>query len=148
MLGTTSPGQRCDRISIADMRTWANGRKHLPGHAQYGSGHRRSSPAWPRPGANGRLTRSKSCSTGSVAAAHHRRPDECRDCPGACGIAYALRFVRAMQQGGIEIGFDWTRRPSLPTKPCRRGNHPAEGSAHAEAEIDKVTTPRAALSPD
>ena len=25
---------------------------------------------------------------------------------GACGIAFALRFMRAMSQGGIEIGFD------------------------------------------
>jgi hypothetical protein len=25
---------------------------------------------------------------------------------GACGIAYALRFIRAATQGGIEIGFD------------------------------------------
>jgi pyrroline-5-carboxylate reductase len=25
---------------------------------------------------------------------------------GACGIAYALRFIRASTQGGIEIGFD------------------------------------------
>lgn len=25
---------------------------------------------------------------------------------GACGIAYVLRFIRAMIQGGIEIGFD------------------------------------------
>ena len=25
---------------------------------------------------------------------------------GACGIAYALRFIRSMVQGGIEIGFD------------------------------------------
>src|SRR5690606_24229836 len=25
---------------------------------------------------------------------------------GACGIAFALRFIRAATQGGIEIGFD------------------------------------------
>lgn len=25
---------------------------------------------------------------------------------GACGIAYVMRFIRAMVQGGIEIGFD------------------------------------------
>jgi pyrroline-5-carboxylate reductase len=25
---------------------------------------------------------------------------------GACGIAYVLRFIRAMVQGGIQIGFD------------------------------------------
>ena len=25
---------------------------------------------------------------------------------GACGIAYVLRFMRAMVQGGIQIGFD------------------------------------------
>ena len=25
---------------------------------------------------------------------------------GACGIAYALRFIRSMVQGGIQIGFD------------------------------------------
>jgi pyrroline-5-carboxylate reductase len=25
---------------------------------------------------------------------------------GACGIAYVMRFMRAMMQGGIQIGFD------------------------------------------
>ena len=25
---------------------------------------------------------------------------------GACGIAYVLRFIRAVIQGGIQIGFD------------------------------------------
>ncbi|HEX8039105.1 MAG TPA: pyrroline-5-carboxylate reductase, partial [Chryseosolibacter sp.] len=62
---------------------------------------------------------------------------------GACGIAYALRFIRAATQGGIEIGFD-ARTASLISAQTVKGaaelllklNH------HPEEEIDKVTTPK------
>lgn len=62
---------------------------------------------------------------------------------GACGVAYVLRFIRAMIQGGIEVGFDAktaTRIVSQTVKGAaelliRNGSHP-------EAEIDKVTTPK------
>jgi len=62
---------------------------------------------------------------------------------GACGIAYALRFVRAMQQGGIEIGFDSDTAALIANQTVRgAATILLEGSAHAEAEIDKVTTPK------
>jgi pyrroline-5-carboxylate reductase len=60
----------------------------------------------------------------------------------ACGIAYALRFLRAMTQGGIEIGFSSEMAQLIASQTLRgaaglvldTGNHP-------EKEIDKVTTP-------
>ncbi len=62
---------------------------------------------------------------------------------GACGIAYALRFIRAMIQGGIEIGFDAQTATEIVT-------HTVSGASelliqrkqHPEFEIDKVTTPK------
>ena len=62
---------------------------------------------------------------------------------GACGIAYVLRFIRGMIQGGIEIGFDAQTATKIATQTVKgaselllqKGNHP-------EAEIDKVTTPK------
>jgi pyrroline-5-carboxylate reductase len=62
---------------------------------------------------------------------------------GACGIAYVLRFMRAMVQGGIQIGFDSKTAEAIVNQTVKgaatllieRGNH-------AEAEIDKVTTPK------
>lgn len=62
---------------------------------------------------------------------------------GACGIAYVLRFIRAMIQGGIQIGFDAATA-------TRITNQTVKGAAelllqkgtHPEQEIDKVTTPK------
>ncbi|MBM3441505.1 MAG: pyrroline-5-carboxylate reductase [Bacteroidetes bacterium] len=62
---------------------------------------------------------------------------------GACGIAYALRYIRASIQGGIEIGFDAATASLIAAQTVkgaaelliRTGRHPEE-------EIDKVTTPR------
>ena len=62
---------------------------------------------------------------------------------GACGIAYALRFIRAASQGGIEIGFDANTAQIIASQTAKgaaallieRGHHP-------EREIDKVTTPQ------
>ena len=62
---------------------------------------------------------------------------------GACGIAYVLRFMRAMIQGGIEVGFDATTATTIVS-------HTIKGAAeliiqnetHPEQEIDKVTTPK------
>ncbi len=62
---------------------------------------------------------------------------------GACGIAYVLRFIRGMIQGGIEIGFDAGTASAIVSQTVKgaaelliaRGQHP-------EHEIDKVTTPR------
>jgi pyrroline-5-carboxylate reductase len=62
---------------------------------------------------------------------------------GACGIAYALRFIRANIQGGIEIGFDAQTATLIAAQTV---NGAAEllikGGRHPEQEIDKVTTPR------
>lgn len=62
---------------------------------------------------------------------------------GACGIAYVLRFIRAMIQGGIEIGFDAKTANIIATQTAKGA---AEllilGGRHPEEEIDKVTTPK------
>ena len=61
---------------------------------------------------------------------------------GACGIAFALRFIRAATQGGIEIGFD-AKTASLIAAQTVKGSAELllKGNRHPEAEIDKVTTP-------
>lgn len=61
----------------------------------------------------------------------------------SCGIAYVLRFMRSMVQGGIQIGFDSKTANNIV-------NHVVKGAAelliekkaHPEEEIDKVTTPK------
>lgn len=62
---------------------------------------------------------------------------------GACGIAYALRFIRAATQGGIEIGFD-AKTASLISAQTVKGAAELllKGNRHPEEEIDKVTTPK------
>jgi pyrroline-5-carboxylate reductase len=62
---------------------------------------------------------------------------------GACGIAYALRFIRAATQGGIEIGFD-AKTASLIAAQTVNGAAKLllKGNRHPEEEIDKVTTPK------
>jgi pyrroline-5-carboxylate reductase len=60
----------------------------------------------------------------------------------SCGIAYALRYIRAAMQGGIEIGFGAEMAQFITAQTVKgatelilqSGNHP-------EREIDKVTTP-------
>lgn len=60
----------------------------------------------------------------------------------SCGIAYALRYIRAAMQGGIEIGFSAEMAQLITAQTVKgatelilqSGNHP-------EREIDKVTTP-------
>ena len=62
---------------------------------------------------------------------------------GACGIAFALRFMRAMSQGGIEIGFN-SELSQLITAQTVKGaaRLMLETANHPESEIDKVTTPQ------
>lgn len=62
---------------------------------------------------------------------------------GACGIAYALRFIRAATQGGIEIGFD-ARTANLISAQTVKGAAELllKLNRHPEEEIDKVTTPK------
>ncbi len=61
----------------------------------------------------------------------------------ACGTAYALRYIRANIQGGIEIGFD-AKTASLIAAQTVKGAADLllQLGAHPEAEIDKVTTPK------
>tara|TARA_B100000508_G_scaffold75230_1_gene58557 strand:- start:1859 stop:2650 length:792 start_codon:yes stop_codon:yes gene_type:complete len=62
---------------------------------------------------------------------------------GACGVAFVLRFMRSMTQGGIQIGFDAKTAGQIVAQTMKgaaqlitsNGNHP-------ELEIDKVTTPK------
>jgi len=60
----------------------------------------------------------------------------------ACGIAYALRFIRAASQGGIEIGFDAATAQTIASQTVRgAAGLLVKGGQHPEWEIDKVTTP-------
>ena len=60
----------------------------------------------------------------------------------SCGIAYAMRYIRAATEGGVEIGFKAHDAQQIVQQTVKgavallqaTGNHP-------EAEIDKVTTP-------
>lgn len=62
---------------------------------------------------------------------------------GACGTAYAMRYIRANIQGGIQIGFDAATANLIAAQTVKgaaelllkKGSHP-------EQEIDKVTTPK------
>lgn len=62
---------------------------------------------------------------------------------GACGIAYVMRFIRAMVQGGIQIGFD-SQTASLIANQTVKGAAELllQGGRHPEEEIDRVTTPK------
>ena len=62
---------------------------------------------------------------------------------GACGIAYTLRFIRAMTQAGIQIGFDSKTANAIVNQTVRGAAELLiENKQHPEFEIDKVTTPR------
>ena len=60
----------------------------------------------------------------------------------SCGIAYAMRYVRAASEGGVELGVkaDLAKDIVLQTMQGAAALLQATG-AHPEAEIDKVTTP-------
>lgn len=61
----------------------------------------------------------------------------------ACGIAFALRFIRAATQGGIEIGFSSESALKIASQTVKGAAQLiVEGGTHPESEIDKVTTPR------
>lgn len=60
----------------------------------------------------------------------------------SCGIAYALRYIHAAAQGGVELGFfanDAVRIVSQTVRGASEILH--RRGAHPEAEIDRVTTP-------
>ncbi|MBO9618909.1 MAG: pyrroline-5-carboxylate reductase [Niabella sp.] len=62
---------------------------------------------------------------------------------GACGTAYAMRYIRANIQAGIEIGFD-AKTASLIAAQTVKGAAELllKNGSHPEQEIDKVTTPK------
>jgi pyrroline-5-carboxylate reductase len=62
---------------------------------------------------------------------------------GSCGIAYVLRFIRAMIQGGIQIGFDAKTASAIVNQTVKGAAELLiERQEHPEFEIDKVTTPK------
>lgn len=62
---------------------------------------------------------------------------------GACGIAYALRFIRAASQGGIEIGFSARVAQEIAAQTVKgAAGLLVSDKHHPEYEIDKVTTPQ------
>jgi pyrroline-5-carboxylate reductase len=62
---------------------------------------------------------------------------------GACGTAFAMRYIRANIQGGIEIGFSAATASLIAAQTVKGA---AEllliKKTHPEQEIDKVTTPK------
>lgn len=62
---------------------------------------------------------------------------------GACGIAYVLRFMRAMIQGGIQIGFDSVTASKIVFQTVKGASElMIQRNMHPEEAIDKVTTPK------
>ncbi len=62
---------------------------------------------------------------------------------GACGTAYAMRYIRANIQGGIEIGFDSVTATLIASQTVKGAAELLlQKGTHPEQEIDKVTTPK------
>ncbi len=62
---------------------------------------------------------------------------------GACGTAYAMRYIRANIQGGIEIGFDAATANLIAAQTVKgAADLLLKKGTHPEQEIDKVTTPK------
>lgn len=62
---------------------------------------------------------------------------------GACGTAYAMRYIRANIQGGIQIGFDAATASLIAAQTVKGAAELLlKKGAHPEQEIDKVTTPK------
>ncbi|MEY4605093.1 MAG: hypothetical protein RIT43_2385 [Bacteroidota bacterium] len=62
---------------------------------------------------------------------------------GACGIAYVLRFMRAMIQGGVEVGFDVVTATRIVSQTVKGASELIlQNGTHPEEEIDRVTTPK------
>lgn len=59
-----------------------------------------------------------------------------------CGIAYVMRFIRAMMEGGVEMGF-YPKDAQMIAMQTMQGAVSLlnETGLHPEAAIDKVTTP-------
>ncbi len=62
---------------------------------------------------------------------------------GACGTAFAMRYIRANIQGGIEIGFSAATASLIAAQTVKgAADLLLQKGAHPEQEIDKVTTPK------
>lgn len=62
---------------------------------------------------------------------------------GSCGTAFALRYIRASIQGGIEIGFDAATAALIAAQTAKgAADLLLQKGTHPEQEIDKVTTPK------
>lgn len=62
---------------------------------------------------------------------------------GSCGVAFVLRFIRAMIQGGIQIGFDAATASAIVNQTVKGAAELLiDGKQHPEREIDRVTTPK------
>ena len=62
---------------------------------------------------------------------------------GACGTAFAMRYIRANIQGGIEIGFDAVTANLIAAQTVKGAAELLlQKGTHPEQEIDKVTTPK------
>jgi len=60
----------------------------------------------------------------------------------SCGIAYALRYIRAATEGGIEMGFSATQAKEMVAQTLiGAAQLLLKNNSHPEVEIDKVTTP-------
>jgi pyrroline-5-carboxylate reductase len=61
----------------------------------------------------------------------------------ACGIAFALRYIRAATQAGIQIGLDSETALKIVTQTVIGASTLIQNNkSHPEQEIDKVTTPQ------
>ncbi len=59
-----------------------------------------------------------------------------------CGIAYVMRFLRAMMEGGVEMGFYPAEAQKIAMQTMQGAiTLLSETGLHPEAAIDKVTTP-------
>ena len=61
---------------------------------------------------------------------------------GASGTAFFLRFLRAMIQGGIQMGFHPNEAQVIAVQTAIGAATLVQDGTHPEREIDKVTTPR------
>ena len=62
---------------------------------------------------------------------------------GACGTAFAMRYIRANIQGGIEIGFSAATASLIAAQTVKGAAELLlKRKTHPEQEIDKVTTPK------
>ena len=60
----------------------------------------------------------------------------------SCGIAYAMRYVRAAVEGGVEIGFKAKDAESIVLQTVKGAVSLLQATGeHPESAIDKVTTP-------